>query len=851
MPTMTAAERREKSLQLRDSRNYRYALNAYTQQLKAEQQAQTIAELKQKQEARERQNANFFLRAVSTIGDVAANVVTGALKGIEGIYDLGAGIVGAVGGIFDSNFQKAVQDHIAYDFVGTNIGQHLQNLTKYSLTNDGGWFGQLIENVSSGVGQMLPAVIVTAVTAGAGVGALGQQIASLATLGISAAGNSTEEAYNDGASYWGGLGYGLASGAVEVGTEMMFGGGKENIFGKGFLDNAAKKATTRGIKKVALNALEEGAEEAVSELVNPLLRNIYKKKGFFDDFLTTEHLKNIGQSALVGAATSVAYGETVGRIGRAKANIRENLQGLDSIARKEENLWAKNDSSQDGKINEIRQELYKNISDELTSMKPKARQQFIEALNENFNTKGVFNADGTIIEQSVNTAQNKANNKVASFNKEAYSPRLRGKENSLIYAPTNKALTQAQIEAKRSFNALNKGNRQANLVFTSKSLGKDSYGQFVNSAYVDGTLYISTKANASEAIVKYEMTHSLEGTKAYNKYAQYILKEISDNETLKQKYGDIEQLYEDTLNAYTNQLLNEEMKKSKNKLSREVRGEIEALARRSTIQEIVARYTSENLFTNQEQILKFGEQEPGLLKKIANWVKNKTNKLYKGTAEQIETAKFLDKASKLYNKALEQSFGVQFDNKVREVYNKEKGDSENAREQGRSIDSNKSEERIESKDSSRQNEGIQGESRESGRESNQGISKENVRRYGYEEKVVMNTKIKAVKARLDYTDSEMKVYRENKKFGLNTVFYEGSAIPLTEKITETDPGYDGFVDIKNKTVYLRSDNTVSFEALQEDNYHEQTHFFAAQAREEYNVLKETLFNQLSKEQRKK
>ena len=130
MPIMTAAEKREKSRQLRDSRNYRYAVNAYTQQLKAEREAQTIAELKQKQEERERQNANFFLRSVSTIGDIAANVVTGALKGLEGIYDLGAGLVGAIGGIFDSDFQEAVKQHIAYDAMGNWVGKPLQELTK-------------------------------------------------------------------------------------------------------------------------------------------------------------------------------------------------------------------------------------------------------------------------------------------------------------------------------------------------------------------------------------------------------------------------------------------------------------------------------------------------------------------------------------------------------------------------------------------------------------------------------------------------------------------------------------------------------------------------------------------------
>lgn len=830
-------ERKQRANDLKNSRNYRYAYNNYVKAVEEQnleiRKAQTIAELKQRQEAKDRENASFFVRAFSTVGDLASNIVTGALKGLEGVYDLGAGIVGAVGGIFSSDFQKSVQDHIAYDFVGTNIGQPLQELTKYSYTNDG-WLGQTIENVASGLGQMLPAVAVNLIP-GAG------QAASLAMFGTMAAGNAAEEAYNDGASYWGGLGYGVASGLVEMATEKMFGGATKNILGKGYLDDLTKNVAKSGWKRVAKEALEEGAEEAVSELVNPLLKNIYKDKGFFEDFLTTEHLKDIGQSALVGAATSIVYGETLGRIHKHATNIQENINELEGLSKKEENLWAKNDFSQDEKITNIRNQIYENISTELKSTKPQAREKLLNMLDR-YGLNGVFDADGSIVEQTNTTTQNNAKKTVATYNKEAYSPALKGKESSLLYAPTNTALTATQIEAKRSFNALNKGQIRSNLVFTNENLGVDSNGKAVNSAYVDGTLYISTKANAPQVMVEYEMTHSLEGTKAYNKYAQFILKEIADNETLKQKYGDVNELYEKTVNAYTEKLVNDAVKKGEKKLSREAIGKIQDVASLSTIQEIVARFTSENIFTNQEQITKLAAQEPSLVKKLANWIKNKASKLSAGTAEQIEVAKFLSKAEKLYNKALEASFGVQFDSKVRDVYNKEKGDSKNDTER-RSLHSGNSEKWIKSKDSSKQDTRVQEKSRESGQGKDSKNKREVKRILPAEEKTVRTVKINQIDHK-DWSKFETDLAKKVKsEIDVNLEFYDGSALPPNVDISEAT-NFDGFMDSKNNTMYLRSDSTLSEAEIIEASEHEGVHHIKSVRPELYEKVADAITNNI-------
>ena len=832
--------RRARAKELKDVRNFRYAYNSYQRALEEQQKeiekAETVAKLKAAREKDEKENANFFVRAFSTVGDLVSNVVTGALKGLEGIYDLGAGLVGAVGGIFSKDFQNSVKDHIAYDFVGTHIGDPLQELTKYSYTNDG-WFGQTLENIASGVGQMLPAVAVNLIP---GVG----QAASMAMFAGMAAGNATEEAYNDGASYWGGLGYGVASGAVELATEKMFGGATKNIFGKGYLDDIAKNTARKGIARVARNAVEEGIEEAASELVNPLLKNIYKDKGFFDDFLTKEHLKNIGTSAVVGAGTSLVYGETAGRIGRRAANISESVQDLEGLAKKEENLWANNklDDTSVGKITKARQNLYENISKELRTANEKSRTKLLNQL-ENYGYKGLFNADGTIVEQNLNTEQNASEKAVASYNKAAYTPSLQGKEKSLLYAPTSKALTEAQIEAKKIFNSLNKGNVRSNFVITDSSLGKDSNGVEIKSAYADGTLYINSKANAAQALVEYEMTHSLEGTKAYNKYASYVLDEIANNDTLKKAYGDINELYDSTVNKYTEKLVKEAVKKGEQKLSDEIVGRISDIAQYNTLTEVVARFTSENLFTNTEQITKLAQKEPSVLKKLASWIKNKAAKLSKGNAEQIEVSKFLTKATKLYNQALEASFGgVGIDNLVRDVYNKEKGEIDNVREQGRNLYPNEGEKWLESKDSVEQNGRVQEESRESRQSEDSGSKRKISRSIQTEEREVRKVKIKQIDHK-DWDKFEKKLASTIKKnLAVDVEFYDGSAVP--PGFEDVDGGFDGFMDSKNNKMYLRSDATLSESEIVAASIHESVHHIKAVNPEAYQNVEDAIFRNI-------
>ena len=152
-----------------------------------------VEEKQPPQQLTQETEANFWQRSGETIGDFLGSIAKGLGKGVEGIIDAGAGIVGGIGGLFDKDFQEKTREFIETDYTQELYGKHIDEGTKNSYLNDNK-VGEIIEGIGQGVGQMLPAVLATVATGGAGA-------ASLATMGVSAAGNATEEAFNDGADY--------------------------------------------------------------------------------------------------------------------------------------------------------------------------------------------------------------------------------------------------------------------------------------------------------------------------------------------------------------------------------------------------------------------------------------------------------------------------------------------------------------------------------------------------------------------------------------------------------------------------------------------------------------------------
>lgn len=146
--------------------------------------------------------------------------------------------------------------------------------------------------------------------------------AGLANMGLRSYGSGSREARLDGASEGEQVAYGAAAAAVGVLTEKIFDVGK--LFGGGAADDVAEKlvgklAKTdagRSVVRALTNAVGEGAEEAVADILNPAIRAIYDKGAAAKSSYTTaegakEMLAQSAYDAMIGAALST-FGTTAG-----------------------------------------------------------------------------------------------------------------------------------------------------------------------------------------------------------------------------------------------------------------------------------------------------------------------------------------------------------------------------------------------------------------------------------------------------------------------------------------------------------------------------------------------------------
>lgn len=309
-------------------------LSAYMQ---AAQQEQT-----EEQAVEQQNNANFGVRLGDTLGDVAKNTLDGMLKAGEGLLDFGAGAVGMFAGWFgNEDLKQRASDWAARDLVGemweSGRQRGLDVDFEDSYINEMSETGRnIVRGVAQGVGQMLPMVAVTALTAGAGgaAAAAGKisataakglakagQVANLVGLGASAAGTSTEQALNtDIVDAEGNVTrptldraflYGLASGAVEMATEKLVGGVFEKFTGTGLADKVINKLS-KSVKfgkavQFGLNVVGEGVEEMVSEAVGKTLETIYNSSDGKMHWESPD-MQEVIVSGIVGSLTAAVIG---------------------------------------------------------------------------------------------------------------------------------------------------------------------------------------------------------------------------------------------------------------------------------------------------------------------------------------------------------------------------------------------------------------------------------------------------------------------------------------------------------------------------------------------------------------
>lgn len=165
----------------------------------------------------------------------------------------------------------------------------------------------------------------------ASAGALG--VSSLATLGATAGGSAYTDARNDGASHEQALAYGLVTGALEAGSEKLFGGNPLYDTDAGIVNKLVAKLTDnptviRILDSKGFDLVSEGLEEVITEITEPWAQAlIYAGKEA--DFATVESVGN----AFLGGVFMSAVGNIAALPGQlnsreAQAEINEAGQSV-------------------------------------------------------------------------------------------------------------------------------------------------------------------------------------------------------------------------------------------------------------------------------------------------------------------------------------------------------------------------------------------------------------------------------------------------------------------------------------------------------------------------------------------
>ena len=176
----------------------------------------------------------------------------------------------------------------------TTIGQYAHS--EMSKNNDGVW--KVVNDLSTTTGNMLPSILVGTATSGLG-GAL--------TLGVSAVGNAYSEMRNLGYDEWQSRGYAALTGASEAALSYALGGiSKLGGGGQGVFQTISSKIIPKldnAIARVAIdlggNMLDEGLEEAIQEVLDP----VFKMVATGEDFEGID-LDNVLYSGLLGALSA-------------------------------------------------------------------------------------------------------------------------------------------------------------------------------------------------------------------------------------------------------------------------------------------------------------------------------------------------------------------------------------------------------------------------------------------------------------------------------------------------------------------------------------------------------------------
>lgn len=277
--------------------------------------------------------------ALGTVGDFGLGAVKGIGRMVEGLVDLGTYGVAGVADLFGAEeFAEKTKDVARYSATDEWTKGATDYVDKYSV------LGNKADAISEGLGQVLAIMGTGGLAGAAGLGGAGIAAVTTGVTGLSSMGTNMGEAYEsnkatDGDAFV----YGLTTGIIEAGTELLAGGlGKtvkalglsrgigslDDMFAKKLASKATKAITNEGVQRVLGNTIEasvkaggEGLEEVLSGFGSAAMKKM--------TYMRDEDLKKLVEDEQL--LEQFVVGTLVSSITQSPSYIKANKTGTDFV----------------------------------------------------------------------------------------------------------------------------------------------------------------------------------------------------------------------------------------------------------------------------------------------------------------------------------------------------------------------------------------------------------------------------------------------------------------------------------------------------------------------------------------
>lgn len=258
---------------------------------------------------------------INTAFHVGENATQAAVDATENLIDTHAYAVGAIGGLFNKDFQGKVGDFIGKDLLRTEkTGRAIHNVVSLGASaafggaEENSFLGSKSEGLVQSASHMAGSMLLQKVG-----------VPTAATMGVNAFGSEIESAFAQGAGY----GEAGISGAVSAGAEILFEklfGGFKVMKGNSLSDGAIKwvsdkigNSFLRVLAKGGMSATFEGFEELATEFTNAAVKKMtYLNDKEFNEIMNFDTAMDafVGGVIMGSGGNAIQTGAGLASVGR-------------------------------------------------------------------------------------------------------------------------------------------------------------------------------------------------------------------------------------------------------------------------------------------------------------------------------------------------------------------------------------------------------------------------------------------------------------------------------------------------------------------------------------------------------